>query len=241
LVHRANSLVLPIQLTVCALPRGQPLLGNSRQRPHSYRFSQLLEREQVGRQRLAVRQLRRAITSFSIKEIQQAGASVPVGVLTDVSVLLCNLEIAGTKESDHLVVRPQSLVCVAHISESLTVGRLLLLLRLRNSEAGACDLALVAIKDWQRNAPINRSGVDSVHVGVVALNRNVLFADRSLQLILTAGSCYALLGGAEVRAVLQGFHLKILQVAHEGLIVERSGHVVIGGNGLVSQQLPQVG
>ncbi len=72
--------------------------------PRSHGFAELLEREQIGRERLAVSQLRGAIAALRIEKIQQARGAAPVGVLADVAVLLRLVEITRAVELDDLVV-----------------------------------------------------------------------------------------------------------------------------------------
>ena len=76
---------------------------------------------------------------------------------------------------------------------------------------------------------------------VVALHGDILLANRLLQFVLAAGGGYALLRRAEIRPVLQSLQLKVFQIALQRLIVERPRDVVVGRNGFVTQQLPQVG
>ena len=67
-----------------------------------------------------------------------------------------------------------------------------------------------------------------------------MFAVRLLQLQLAVRSGHALLRRAQVRAILQGLHLQILEIDLHGLVFEVADNVVIGRHGFVSQQLPQV-
>ena len=70
-------------------------LFGSWQVPRAHRFLQLLQRRHVSRQGLAIGQLRRAITAFRVKEIQQAGRPALVGILADVARILRLLEVSG--------------------------------------------------------------------------------------------------------------------------------------------------
>src|SRR5450631_3683216 len=217
------------------------LFGESRQSSHADCFSKLLKREQIGCERLSVGELRCAVAALGIEKVEQARGPTLVGVLADVPVLLRNVEIARAKERNHLVVRPQTLIGVTYIGEGLTVCRFLLFSRLGNGEARLGDFALVAVKDRQRNAPVERSRIDCVDVGVVGLNGHVGLTDRPLQFVLTVRSSYALLSRVQVRPVLQCLQLQVFEVALQGLIVERPRYIVVGGNGFVSEQLSQVG
>src|ERR1039457_304648 len=86
----------------CGLP---PL---SWQAPGSHRFAKLFERGQVSGDGLAPGQLRGAIASFGVQEIEQAGGAAPVRVFADLAVLLRHFQIADRKStrlnSSHLVI-----------------------------------------------------------------------------------------------------------------------------------------
>src|ERR1700736_6468364 len=79
-----------------------------RQVSHSDRFPQLLDRGEIGREGLAVSQLRRAITAFGVQKIKQAGRSAFIGVFSDVAVLLRNVEVTRAVKDDHFVVHAQT-------------------------------------------------------------------------------------------------------------------------------------
>ncbi len=75
---------------------------------------------------------------------------------------------------------------------------------------------------------------------VVARDGHILFANRLLQYQLAVRSGHALLGRAQVRAILQGFQLQVIEIDLHRLVFKRADNVVIRRHRLVSQQLPQV-
>ena len=76
-----------------------------------------------------------------------------VCVFGDIEGLLRRVEVSGTIEGDDLIVGVQTFVCVSDIRQNLSARKPLLFLRLRNDKAGACDLALIAVKYRQLNLP----------------------------------------------------------------------------------------
>src|ERR1700676_2526549 len=95
---------------------------------HSDSFPQLLDRGEIGSERLAVGELRRAITAFGVQKIKQAGRSTFVGVFSDVAVLLRNVEVTRAVQDDNLVVHAQTFVSVDDIGQHLITGGFLQLL-----------------------------------------------------------------------------------------------------------------
>src|ERR1039457_2649182 len=135
-----------------------------RQTSHPDRFSKLLQRQQVGSQSLPVGKLSSSIAALSVQKIEQANRAALIRIFTDVAVLLRNLEVPRAIELNHAVVHPQPFIGVAHIGHYLAAGGFFLLLRLRDGEACACDFALIAVEDRQRDASIEGGSVDAIDV-----------------------------------------------------------------------------
>ena len=95
---KASAIADPIRVSDI---RGQ----FSWQAPGSHGFAKLLEREQIGRQRLAVGKLRGAIAALGVQKIQQARGAALVSVFADVAILLRLVQIARAVKLDDLVVR----------------------------------------------------------------------------------------------------------------------------------------
>ena len=72
-----------------------------------------------------------------------------VCIVSDIQGLLRLVEVSGTIEGDDLIVGVQSLKRVSYIRQNLSTRKPLLFLRLRDGKAGACNLALIAVKDRQ--------------------------------------------------------------------------------------------
>ncbi len=103
----------------------------------------------------------------------------------------------------------------------------LLLLRLRDGEGGARNFPLVTIENWHLHLPEQGNVVEIPEVGVVDFSRDVSFADGLLQCVLAVGGGHSLLCCPQVRSVLQGRRLKVVQVAFDRLVIECPGYVII--------------
>src|SRR3974390_3610890 len=91
------------------MPRGAKYFSHTAWRaswkiPCTHGLAHLFEREHVGRQRLAVSQLVRAIGSFGIEKVEQARRAFLVGVFTDVTRLPGLVDVPALVELDDLVV-----------------------------------------------------------------------------------------------------------------------------------------
>src|ERR1700720_4068177 len=132
---------------------------SSWQVPRSFRFLQLFQRRHIRCQRLAIGQLHRSVAALGIEVIQETGGATLVSILTDVARVLRLLEIAGGVKLHHFFVAPNRLVGIGHVGKNRIAGRLLLLLCLRQSKAGPCDLSLIAVENRQLKISEDGSGV----------------------------------------------------------------------------------
>jgi hypothetical protein len=181
-----------------------------------------------------------SVAALRIQKVEQVHRATLVCVFTDVAVLLGYFEVARAIELDHMVVHPKSFEGIVYICQYLTVRGFLLLLRLGDGEAGASDFTLIAIEDGKRDASVEVGRVDAIDVGVVGLGGDVRLANRLLQFVLAVRGGHPLLRRVVVRPVLESFDLQIFEIALHRLIVEGPGYVIVGRNGFISEQLPQV-
>src|SRR5580704_2292101 len=207
------------------------------QAPGSYSLAKLFEPKQVGSERLPVSEFRGPVTSLSIEKIQQAGCTVPVGVLADVAGLFRLVQKSGAIKSHHLIIGAQILKGVSHVGLHLPIGESLLLLRLRYGVGGARNLTLVAIENRHLHLSEQGNVVEVTQVGVVHFPSDVSLADRLLQSVLAVGGGDPLRCCPQVGPVLQRERLKVVHVALDRLVIERPGYVVVRCDRFVSQQL----
>src|ERR1700722_2269014 len=104
---------------------GANLGVESGQRPRAHRLAQLLQSEQVRGQGLPVGKLRSPVAALGIQKIEQAGASVPVGIFADVARPRGRIQIPRNIQQHHLVIGSQALIGVVDIGEGLTACRFL--------------------------------------------------------------------------------------------------------------------
>jgi hypothetical protein len=88
-----------------------------RQVSDSHGFAQLLEREQIGCECLAVSEFRGAITTLRVQKIDQGEAAAVVGVIGDVPGLLGGVSILVPVQQDHSFTGFQSFVDVIYVSQ----------------------------------------------------------------------------------------------------------------------------
>src|SRR5271165_1192778 len=136
----------------------------------SHRLPQLLQRTHIGRQRLAIAQLRRAITALGIQKVQQRGRAVLVGELCNLERLLRLLQVAFVIQLNHLSTIVQYLVSVPDVGQDLLLGGLFQKLRLGQNEVGPGHLALVAVKNRKWNIEEERANVCSIYMRIVKDN-----------------------------------------------------------------------
>src|ERR1035437_10452437 len=119
---------------------------SSRKVPRSHSFLQLLERGHVGRQCLAISQLSGPVTAFRIEEVQQTRRTSLVSILTDVTRVLCLLQISRRIKLYHLLIAAQRFIGIANIGENRVATRRLQFLGLGKSVASARDLTRFRLK-----------------------------------------------------------------------------------------------
>jgi hypothetical protein len=90
------------------------------------------------------------------------------------------------------------------------------------------------------SADVNGRSVDPVHVRIIGLTSDIHLAIRLLQFPLACRGGHTLLRSAKIRPVLQSLHLKVLEIGVQGLVIERTGHIVIRRHGLISEHVSQV-
>ena len=120
-----------------------------RKAPCPHGLAQLLYGEKPRGKCLAIGKLRGTIATLGIQEIEQADCAPLVRVFADVAVLLRPLKISRTVELHNVIARLKVFIGVPHVRHHLTVGRLFLILRLRNGELRPGDFPLIPVEEWE--------------------------------------------------------------------------------------------
>src|ERR1039458_968994 len=200
----------------------------SRQVPGSHRLAKLLQGGQISRYRLTVGELGGTIGALGVEEIEQGHGAAAGGGFADVAALLSDLEVGGLIELSYARALLDRLVGVSYIGQYLPAGALLLLLSLPDGNTRLRNIALVPVKNRERNAERPGSPADAVSVRVVGGDSGILLGIRLSERILAVGGCNAQHRRAQVRPVLKGFRLQFLDSDHQRPVFEFANNVVIG-------------
>src|ERR1035438_6969551 len=159
-MSRAPAALFPQRLLLSTHSRRPPLIpwayrsyslsdsSGLRKAPCPHGLAQLLYGEKPSGKCLAVSKLRCTIATLCIQEIEEADGTPLVRVFADVAIFLRPLEISRTVELQNVIIRLEVFISVPHVRHDLTVGRLFLILRLRNGELRPGDFSLIRFGQW---------------------------------------------------------------------------------------------